>query len=161
MSDSTRSRRSPDKEARRERALRGLGTRDPQCAMCTEREPIALTGTHPEILCYRHRRMAQAASPDEDHHPAGEANSPLRIRTDGNEHRLLSDKQRDWPEETLRNRDGSPLLKIAALIRSWVDYLRQLLERGLERIPAALERLDQLLRNHFGERWWEVIGWNL
>jgi hypothetical protein len=26
-------------------------------------------------------------------------------------------------------------------------------------IPGELERLDRLLRDWIGERWWETIGW--
>lgn len=150
-----------DRDARREAALRRLGIRDPKCARCEERDPIALTGSAPDILCYEHRRLAQGASPHEDNHPAGEANSALVIRLPGNDHRRLSDLQRDWPEETLRNPDGSPLLKIAAMLRAWIDYLRQMLERGLGRIPPALEALDALLRQYIGARWWEVLQWEV
>ncbi len=153
-------RKQPDRDARREAAYRRLGTRTPRCAECAETDPLVLTGTTPDILCYGHRRLAQGDSPDEDHHPAGDRNSPLRIRTPGNDHRFLSDAQRDWPERTLRNPDGSPLLKIAALVRGLVDYLRLLLERGLAWIPPALEWLDDLLRRAIGERWWEQLGWD-
>jgi hypothetical protein len=104
--------------------------------------------------------LAKGKSAHEDHHPAGVANSPLKVRTPGNDHRRLSDRQRDWPEETLGNPDSSPLLKIAAMIRGWVDYLRLLLERGIARIPPALEWLDQLLRQSIGERWWEIVQWD-
>jgi hypothetical protein len=79
----------------------------------------------------------------------------------GNDHRRLSDAQRDWPEETLTNPDGSPLLKLAAMLRGWIDYLRLLLERGVARIPPALEQLDQLLRAYIGERWWETLQWEV
>src|SRR5690348_15527986 len=135
-----------DRDMRREAAYRRLGSRTPKCAQCEERDPIALTGSTPDILCYEHRRLAQGRSPDEDNPPAGAANSPLLIRLPGNDHRRLSDLQQDWPEGTLRNPDGSPLLKIAAMLRAWIDYLHQMLERGLGRIPPALEALDALLR---------------
>jgi hypothetical protein len=67
--------------------------------------------------------------------------------------------QQDWPETTLRNPESSPLIKIAARVRSFLDYLRLLLERGLGWIPDALERLDTRLNAYIGPRWWDTIEW--
>lgn len=52
----------PDKNVRRERAYRRLGTRTPKCAQCPESDPLALTGTHPDIVCYEDGALAQGRS---------------------------------------------------------------------------------------------------
>jgi hypothetical protein len=76
----------------------------------------------------------------------------------GNDHRILSDYQHDWPLDTLRNRDGSPLLRAAASIRGWLDVLRLIIERTVGWVPALLEMLDAWLRGLVGERWWEQFA---
>jgi hypothetical protein len=149
-----------DRRVRLEQAYRRLGTRTPRCALCTETDPIALTGTHPVILCYEHAAQQSGRSPIEQHHPDGRHNDPTTLPLPGNEHRILSDKMRDWPIETLRNPDGSPLLKAAAAIRSFLDYLVVLIDRVLVWIPPFLEQLDFYLREELGERWWEGSGWS-
>jgi hypothetical protein len=73
----------------------------------------------------------------------------------GNDHRIVSDNQHDWPLDTLRNPDGSPLLRAAASIRGWLDILRLIIERTVGWVPAFLEALDAWLRESLGERWWD------
>ena len=148
-----------DPEIRRETAYRRLGTRTPQCQGCGARDWRALTGRTPDILCYECRRLAQGRASTEEHHVAGRANASLVASIPANDHRALSDLQEEWPAETLRNPDGSPLLKIAARIRALIDYLRLLLERGVAWIPEALERLDARLRIAIGPNWWDTIEW--
>jgi len=65
--------------------------------------------------------------------------------------------QRDWPERTLRNPDGSPLLAAAAAIRGWLDILGLVVQRTVGHVPALLESLDARLRATYGDRWWEVL----
>src|SRR4051812_34101732 len=78
-------------------------------------------------------------------HWFGQHNDPLTSPIPANDHRVLSELQAQWPEKTLRNPDGSPLLRIAAGLRGWLDVLRLLIERVAGWIPAALEQLDELL----------------
>ena len=57
--------------------------------------------------------------------------------------------------ETLRNPDGSPLLRAAAALRGWLDLLWLIMVRAVGWIPVFLEQLDAHLRQRLGERWWE------
>ena len=147
----------PDREVRRVRALRRLGTDDPRCA-CGEAEPAALTGTHPDICCSRCLALSAGKEPYEGHHPAGRNNHQAIARTPINDHRLMSDLQRDWPERTLRNPDGSPLLAAAAAVRSVIDYAYLLITRVIGWVPEFLEWLDEQLRETDPE-WWKTMRW--
>ncbi len=144
-------------EARREQRLRELGTRSPHCQLCLEEDPFALTGVAPDILCYECRRKQVAY--EEAHHIAGQYNDPLTVNLPGNMHRLISERQLGWPKQTLRNPDGSPLLKAAAWLRGYVDMMFVLIERGLAWIPDFLEWLDARLRELIGDHWWIKLGW--
>jgi hypothetical protein len=61
--------------------------------------------------------------------------------------------------ETLRNPDGSPLLRAAASIRGWLDTLRLIMERTVGWVPAFLEWLDARLRVTIGVQWWVTLGY--
>jgi hypothetical protein len=78
-----------------------------------------------------------------------------------NDHSTLTHKhQANWPRDTLRNPDGSPLLRAAAATRGWLDALRLIVERTVGWVPSFLERLDAWLRSKLGDRWWEEFaGW--
>lgn len=147
------------REARLELRQRQLGTREPRCHLCGEEDPFALTGRHPEIVCYECMDGGANRSWVEAHHSAGRHNDDATVSVPGNDHRVLSDRQLDWPRETLRNPDGSPLLKAAAALRGWLDVLRLTLERTFVWIPPFLEWLDARLRESIGERWWVALGW--
>ncbi|MDP3983693.1 MAG: hypothetical protein Q8Q52_01635 [Acidimicrobiia bacterium] len=143
-----------NRRRRREDALRRLGTREPRCSRCLESDPAALTGVHPNIVC--HECSGNLVEGD---HFEGKANSDLVFRLLGNDHRVRSDLQLDWPVGTLRNPDGSPLLRAAAAIQSWLDFLWIIITRAVGWIPPALEWLDRLLREQVGPEWWKSIGW--
>ncbi len=145
------------RELCQEQHLRRLGIRDPRCVNCGETNPAALTGTAPRIICYLCQALAAGRPPTEEHHPAGRNNSPVTVPIPANDHRVLSDMQRAWPESTLRNPDGSPLLVAAAMLRGWLDVLQLIIERTVGRIPPFLEALDRGLRSELGERWWERL----
>ena len=152
-----RKRKTSKRDVRRENHLRNLGTRDPKCANCGENDPVTLTGREPNIICYECQAKASKRSPIERHHPSGRNNDPFTIPILGNEHRILSDFQKDWPLETLRNPNGSPLRKTAAMIRGFLDVLRLLIERIFGWIPDFLETLDAKLIEFFGAFWWDVM----
>lgn len=143
-----------------EAALERLGTREPHCRNCAERAPAALTRTEAGIDCYECLCRRQGRSQVEEHHPAGQHNAPLTVGIPGNDHRVLSEMQRGWPEETLRNPDGSPLLRISASLRGWLDVLYLILDRLVGWIPRTLERLDALLTERLGTTWWKDLGWD-
>ena len=139
---------------RRERHLRRLGTRHPRCAGCGETAPAALTQHGGEIWCYECIASVAGRPSVEQHHLAGRHNDPTTVPLPGNPHRLLSDEQRMWPAETLRNPTGSPLRTAAAWVRGWLDLLRVICQCAAW-IPPFLERLDVWLGDHHGARWWE------
>jgi hypothetical protein len=155
----------PKGEVARQRRLenqsRRLGDRDARCSQpgCPEHDLFALTGTAPSVRCYEHRVEAVGRTTVEGHHPAGKANDPTTVPVPGNDHRILNDLQRDWPTATLRNLEGSPLIRAAAALRGWLDVLWLILTRTVAWIPAALEWLDQLLTERLGAGWWEALGW--
>ena len=91
----------------------------------------------------------------DDHHPFGKANNPTTIPVPVNDHRAeLSPAQYDWPRETLENPDGSPLLKAAAHIRGFRDWVVHLIETGLLWVAEALEWLHAYLIEELGPKWW-------
>ncbi len=164
---STSKRSGPsDQRARLEKAYHRLGTRTPRCTVagCDETDVDALTGTFPDIICYQHLAKKRGRKLTEGDHLAGQHNVPTPIiEIPANDHRVKSALMNEWPDETVCNPDGSPLLKIAATIRGWVDVLRVILERGVGRIPEALERLDACLTRVWGAFWWKNpdLGWDV
>src|SRR5215510_7305001 len=145
-----RKRKTGKRDVRRENCLQRLGTREPKCGRCGENDPFTLTGREPDIICYECQMKVSKRSPIERHHPAGRNNDPFTIPIPGNDHRVLSDLQKDWPQETLRNPTGSPLRKAAATIRGFLDVLRLFIERLFGWIPDFLETLDGKLIELFG-----------
>lgn len=150
----------PDSDADRlEARLRLLGTRTPSCriAGCTEDDPFALNGVYPDLLCAEHAAEHVNRSPVEASHTAGRANAPTdTVDLPANDHAVLTHAhQAGWPSETLRNADGSPLLKAAAATRGWLDVLRLIIERTVGWVPGLLEQLDAWLRIRLGEQWWK------
>ncbi len=147
-----------ERERRREADFRRLGTREPRCAQCGEDDPGPLELTPTGIICRECALRSDGKPATEKHHPAGKSNDRMSISIPANDHRVLSDHQRDWPERTLRN-DGSPLRLSAALIRGWLSIARLIIDRTLGWVPAFLEWLDDRLRDRIGDRWWDVLGW--
>lgn len=148
---------------RREDRLRSLGTREPRCSQpgCPEANPFALTGAHPNILCFEHLAEQRGRSTLDGHHAAGRHNDPEDIvKVPANDHAVLThDLQALWPQATLRNPTGSPLLKAAAALRGWLDVLVLILERTVGWIPNFLEVLDAYLAQVLGDRWWDGYSW--
>ena len=147
---------------RLEEQYRRLGTRDPICAWpdCGETNPYALVGYHPDISCYEHYLLRVGKKPYEGHHVDGQNNSDVVADVPGNDHRVLSELQQFWPDDTLRNPDHSPLIVAAAAIRGWLDVLRVILERGVGWIPEFLEWLHRVLVDLIGPDWWVKLEWS-
>lgn len=150
------------RQRRQEHYLRRLGNRNPICghSACSESDPTALTGRAPDaVVCYEHSAVAAGRAWVEGHHLLGAANDPdTTARTPGNDHRVLNDLQQDWPEETLRNPDASPLIRAAAAIRGWLDVLWVILTRAVAWVPGFLEALDAALIDYVGAGWWRTLG---
>src|SRR5262249_24107741 len=139
-----------------------LGTRSPRCVElgCDETNPFALTGVHPNLLCYEHATLRHRRSWLEDHHGKGRRNDGLdTVELPGNDHRALSGGQLLWLRETIRNPDVSPLLRAAAALRGWLDVLWLIMTRTVGWIPGFLEQLDAWLRERLGPRWWDEFDW--
>jgi len=151
-----------DQDRRRERAYEGFGTRTPACTApgCPETDWRRLTGSEPaKLLCYEHEAETAGRSPVERQHPAGRRNDPtFVVPMLGNLHRLMDEDKRDWPERTLRNPEGSPMLKAAACVRAVADWLRLIIERLLGWVPTFLEAVDAAFTERHGPRWWETLG---
>lgn len=148
------------REHRKEQRLGGSTS----CQLCGEEDLRGLhqinlgsptEGQFTVTLCASCHVQLQGKRPTEAHHPAGRANDPFTVLIPATDHAVLSDAQYDWPRETWRNPEGSPLLVAAASLRGWLDILRLLIERTIGWIPALLEALDAALRKHHGSRWWE------
>lgn len=139
---------------------RQLGSTVPQCRSCPESDPLALTGVAPDIVCYECRSLEHGRDWVEGHHVSGQSNDPADIvALPGNDHRVVSVAQARWDHATLRNPEGSPLLRAAAAVRSWLDLLAAILDRSVGWVPASLERLDAALRLEIGPTWWTDLGW--
>jgi hypothetical protein len=144
--------------ARKVTAARRVGL-NAKCA-CGETRPEALIAGSKPVICAECQRKKDGMSIEDDHHPAGEANSPVKIPTPVNDHWAeLNVAQYDWPKETLKNPDGSPLLKAAGCVRGFIDYMVYLLKKLLLWIPEMLEAADALLSKQLGQKYW--IGTSL
>jgi len=141
---------------RLEQHRRRLGHRHPRCQSCGETALAALTGRHPDVVCYDClAEQAGRAVVELDHFP-GRYHGPATVPLGGNAHRVRTDEQRDWPAETLRNPHASPLRKAAATVRAWLDVMRVILDLAAW-VPTRLEALDEQLTERDGERWWAEL----
>jgi hypothetical protein len=136
------------RQARRQRVL----PRDAQCA-CGETDIRCLIPSGNGVICYACRPVGAGRSRTEQHHVAGRHNLDATVPIPNNDHRILSDRQQDWPSRTLRNPDWSPLLQAAAAIRGWLDVLVLIIERAIGWIPGFLEALDAWLCERIGPAW--------
>jgi hypothetical protein len=122
---------------------------------CGESRRRALKRKSNRVICARCMRLERGMSVFDQHHPAGRANHPLTVAIPVNDHMaILSEAQYDWPRSARENPDGSPLLAVAACIRGFIDMMIYLAEKLLLKIPYYLEKLDELLTNSLGPRWW-------
>jgi hypothetical protein len=112
-------------------------------------------------VCYECRAKQQGRRQIEGHHVAGRSNRNDTVPIPGNDHRILSDDQSDWPIQTLRNLNGSPALQAAACIRGWLDTLKLIIDHTMGWIPPFLEWLDAALCAYIGEQWWVTLGWEV
>ncbi len=136
------------RHARRRRVL----PPDARCA-CGETDPRCLVQSGDGVTCYACQASNAGRSGTERHHVAGRHNLETTVAVPNNEHRILSDRQQDWPAATLRNPSGSPLLQASGAIRGWMDILVLILERIVGWIPALLEALDAWLCERLGTSW--------
>lgn len=138
---------------RKATAMRRAGL-NAQCA-CGEKRPEALSLKGKRKICHECRRKEEGKTIVDSHHVFGKANRAVTIPTLVNDHRAeLSVAQYDWPNKTLENREGSPLLAAAGVIRGFIDYIRYLIEKGLVWVVQMLETADAFLVEQLGPKWW-------
>jgi hypothetical protein len=148
---------SDDRDLRWEARLRQLGTRTPRCTECPESDPFALTLTSDGLRCYECLALEAGRSWTERQHPAGRRNHLATVLIPGNDHRVVDDHKHDWPRNTLRNPNGSPLLRAAACLRGWLDTLQLVVDRTVGWIPPFLEQLDHWRTDQLGRGWWQQM----
>jgi hypothetical protein len=116
--------------------------KDARCT-CGEENPEALIrGSKPKV-CFECKNRSQGKDTNEQHHVAGRANSPITISVPLNVHRALSIDQWDWPHDTLRNPDGSPLLSAAGCILGFIDLTNALLPRIADSLEQKASRSSE------------------
>jgi hypothetical protein len=105
---------------------------------CGEAETFALIEGREPATCVECDRVKRGEGIMYRHHIAGRNNSPLTISIPANLHRLLSERQYDWPRRMLENPDGDLLIEIAGMVQGFIDLLDCLLDRCLRPIPETL-----------------------
>lgn len=140
-------------EHRKAIAERCLG-KQRECACCAESRVFALDRNTNPRLCFKCKRAHEGKNTMDNHHVPGKANSDMTVRMPVNEHAELSEAQRDWPEDTLRNPEGCPLRAGAAGIRGTADLIVQSIKAFLLWIAEMLELLSDYLAEKLGPNWW-------
>lgn len=99
------------------------------CERCGYHHVDALVTSIRPVLCASCFAADRGHTVVESHHIAAKANSSIVIAIGINEHRHLTSAQRRWPTRTLRNREGSENLRIAAWLRGISDLLTLLAQQ--------------------------------
>ncbi len=147
------------KEQRRNRAQRRVGFGS-KCAFCGESAPRALIPGSDPMICEECNRKRKGQSALDQHHVAGRANHDLTIPVPANDHReILTPAMYDWRKKIRENPDGSPLLAAAGCILGFCDTVIYLMDELLRWIAEMLERLDAVLIEKLGDKYWE--SWHL
>ncbi len=124
---------------------------------------VSFRGCGRPRLCEECYRRLRGKKTTDAHHIAGKSNSPVTIEVRANDHRAaLSLAQYNWPPGTLENRDGSPLLCVAALLRGVCDIIVELFVPLMLVCATKLEELDAFFRGRLGPTWWRGTpfdGW--
>ncbi len=106
------------REARRQRAVERLGTKDPRCIYCGESDPLVL----------------------ERHHLAGRAFDEGTVIVCRNHHRKLSDRQKDHPEQITEIPDSLEI--IAHFLQGLADLFEFLVAKLREFAGQLIELAD-------------------
>ncbi len=139
-------------------ARRRLGTKA-ECQRCGEARPEALIRNSGPRTCAACQREKQGKATVDLHHLAGQNNRCVTVPVPVNDHRArLSPAQLNWPSETLRNSNKSPLLAIAACIRGFIDFIEYCVDELLRWAAEELEKLDAYLVGKLGTRWWVRVS---
>jgi hypothetical protein len=123
---------------------------------CGEIRAQALIREKNRVICHACKRKEKAITPQDNHHFAMKANSPVTVSIPVNDHRAeLNVAQHDWPKQTRENPTGSPLIAAAACIRGFIDTILYLIKTGLHWIADMLETADACLAKKLGAEWWK------
>jgi hypothetical protein len=142
-----------DHYVRRENAERRIGT-EATCSKCSETRAQALIPGSTPVICVECDRKRKGRSTDDHHHFAGRANDATTVPVPANDHVAdLSERQRDWPRETLENPHGDPLRRAAACLRGIRDILHYLLDKAVFWIATMLEALSESMVAKHGPTW--------
>jgi len=133
-------------------AARRIGCR--KCA-CGEKRPEALIRDSNPMICVACQRKQLRQTAFDLHHPAADANSPIKTPIWVSDHvAVLNVLQHDWPTTTLENPDRSPLLAAAGRNRGYIETNAYLVDALLCQNTEVLEVLDAYLMKRLGEKWW-------
>jgi hypothetical protein len=122
---------------------------------CGETRPEALIRKSQQVICHECMRKQEGKTTMDNDHPAGKANNPTVLAVPVNDHRAdLNLAQLDWPQPTLENPEGCPLLAGAGCIRGFIDRVSYLLKKLIMWIPEMLEQLSAFLKRKLGPKWW-------
>jgi len=139
--------------ARRAIAQRRVG-RNARCC-CGESRPEALIRATGPTRCAECQREAAGRPTIDEHHVAGQNNSPVTIPVSANDHRAeLSVMQMDWPRVFRENPERDPIIAVAASLRGATDVILFVIEKCVDTAIALLEALAEYLTRRFGSQWW-------
>lgn len=134
-------------ERRRQQARRrlhidaGQGCAFPNCSVI---DPLCLTGSSEDLLCYEHRAIQQGRTPVEAHHPETKAIDPaFTVPMFGNDHRVVTVMSQTWLE-SIEDVRSSSIRKDLARLSGLLDVVRQLVDR-YEKTPDQLRRVIRWL----------------
>ena len=136
-----------ERERQRARRRLGIGVGD-RCSIpdCTQSDPLRLTGSNSDLLCYEHRKARQGTSPIEHHHPTTKKIEPrFTISVSGNPHRVLTTMSRRWIDGVMRIDDRTLRVGVARM-STLFDVLRLILvEYGddVDQLPMLFKWLDE------------------
>ena len=140
---------------RRSIARRHLGQATTCSTKCGESRPPALIRNSSPRLCARCKRLKDGHRTIDNHHPAGENNSPVTVPIPVNDHRAdLTDSQRDWARHVLENPDRDPVVMVVAWLRGAGETIAYLVKSFIHAAADVLECLAAYLRQRLGSHWW-------
>ena len=139
---------------RRSIARRRLG-QDATCSRCGESRPAALVQRSKPRICARCKRLEDGHRTIDDHHVAGQNNSPHTVPIPVNDHRAeLSEAQMDWSRRVRENPEGDPLVAAVARLRGAADTIAYIVKWFIVTAADILECLADYMRQQHGSQWW-------
>lgn len=140
--------------ARRSIAKRRLGQAK-TCTRCGESRPAALISRSNPRICAHCKRLEDGHRTTDDHHVAGQNNSPHTTQIPVNDHRAeLSEAQMDWSRRVRENPDRDPIVAAAGSLRGFADTIAYLVKQFILTVADMLECLAEYMRQQRGSHWW-------